>query len=785
MTDKADLEKAPRSTRGPSPPTEVPAPDPGLAASRTPGNIEMQRAAALAQYPVLARLLPAEVLAGRASGVSKFPLRLLLQPELMFDDRENWSAYLANRRNEESDDAAARLLRNEMLRAYFHSIGLSMNEPVTVRVTPPLAPGDPPDVSFELKGRNVLTPDGTIGAAELAVFGPVEPIVAKVQRDAAYVERTAALLTAVAELKRVVDDMYLDVRLNPEDHALNEVRDVEAQVRKGKPLVDAWSCTSGPTLPAAGHLIGDYEDILQSAHDTTNFAKGWHNEHTMESAQQANARRGAAVGKWYDIPVAGFWALVETGEQVGTLGSHGTRTKISEAYADGNISWSEARDLVNKSARRAIIAASVMRILTPLLGQFGSGVLGGFEIGGTARTVASGVFGGAGGTAGQLAAQDVLTRFGGGSLSPAAQRLWSASGPGGRDWAIGLPLGGLLGGLNAARPVPPPAPPSVAPSGFFPKALMWARLRLGEPIMRGVSEQNAELLGGPTGVPALSMPATSGPISPSPMPFAPEVQVPVAIPSMEAPLVAPEVPLASAVQSSPASVSATVSLPVTQAIAQGYQPGIGERQTTREQWKQFSSAVRWENRMQRSFAEDAAYEAGDLEDIGRIRRPRQNVSVPFYQDIGLSDAQTAAAGRVFGKLWDAAIRQEWRACQNALAQRRMAEVQRLWNLGDPASRQAARDLARTTFNQWVGRFWRRIMNNATLRQMFTNAGLQVAAGRAPYYVWADGFEEGVTIEHWGSRLTDDPTRAVDDTNLMFSMHRENVHMLEALRRLGW
>lgn len=48
-----------------------------------------------------------------------------------------------------------------------------------------------------------------------------------------------------------------------------------------------------------------------------------------------------------------------------------------------------------------------------------------------------------------------------------------------------------------------------------------------------------------------------------------------------------------------------------------------------------------------------------------------------------------------------------------------------------------------------------------LVQRFMDAGLQVTPGRAPYYRWADGFEEGVTIEHWGSRPTD--TRPVPST----------------------
>jgi hypothetical protein len=262
-----------------------------------------------------------------------------------------------------------------------------------------------------------------------------------------------------------------------------------------------------------------------------------------------------------------------------------------------------------------------------------------------------------------------------------------------------------------------------------------------------------------------------------------ETPVSTPISLAEAPGAAAEVPAAVSMPAAPSPVSAAP--PVASLIAQGYRPGAGERQVTREQWKQFSSSVRWENRVAGSLSEDAPFETGDLGQIARIRRPRQNVSVPFFEDIGLGTAQTAAAGRLFGKLWDAAVRQEWRACANALATQRMAEVTRLWNLGDPASRQAARELARSTFDQWVGRFWRRIANDPTLSRMFTDAGLQVAAGRAPYYVWADGFEEGVTIEHWSTRLTDDPTRAVDDTNLMFSMRRENVHMLEALRRAGW
>jgi hypothetical protein len=228
-------------------------------------------------------------------------------------------------------------------------------------------------------------------------------------------------------------------------------------------------------------------------------------------------------------------------------------------------------------------------------------------------------------------------------------------------------------------------------------------------------------------------------------------------------------------------VTSTAGGAAAELSSRGYRPGPGERSVTGEQWKSFSRGVREQTKLERAFSESSPFAVSELREIGRMRQARQTVPVPEFASLQLTATQQSAASRLFGTAWDARVQQTWRACGNALARQRMAEVQRLWNLGTQASRQQARDLARATFDLWVGRFWRRVQRDPVLRQRFADAGLQVTPGRAPFYRWPDGYEEGVTIEHWGSRLTDDPTRAVDATNLMLSMHRENVRVLEAIR----
>jgi Pretoxin HINT domain len=416
-----------------------------------------------AHYPMLAEILPKEVREGRASGSVSVPLYTLLRPEATFVDRDIWEdyAFAFEWSSLVGDEPAADLLRNEMMRRYFAG-RLSPGDPVRIEVTPPLGPGAPIFVVFRLGGHDLDTSDGTIGAPELSVFGPIEPVIEKVQRDALYIELTATVLAELDNLAALVNPLVMNIRLEPRDFALNDVLHIEQGVHIAGQLVDEWSCRSGPTLRGASKILSRYAELLADAKDAGNFAKGWHKDNTMESAGQANERRGSS-GHWYS---ALGWSVVEAVETVGTLGAHGTRTQIAEAYQAGDISWNEAADLVDKSTRRAVIMAAVGAALGPGASRFGIGIFSELGVGTVGTRVLASALGGGITNAGVLASQTLTTRFGGGGLSARGQKIWAAGAPGRRDWAFGIGLGTFLGGLHGGRA--PKGPSSVADDPLSP-----------------------------------------------------------------------------------------------------------------------------------------------------------------------------------------------------------------------------------------------------------------------------------------------------------------------------
>lgn len=466
-------------------------------------------------YPAIAAALPREVVELRASASLRVPVRLLLRPDVTFVDHDIWDAFLTNRRAHGSDEDAAELVRNEIMRQYFAG-KLSLDDVVEIDVTPPLGPVEPVTVSFWFHGQEVLTPDGMIGPDELSTLGPIEPVVKRVQHDADQVELAGELLDELDELDPAIKQLE-SVRTEPEDFVLNTVTSIRDRVQQAKEVADDWSCRTGPLPTAASNLISRYNHAWSIAQDAAVFMVHWHDTNTMESAGQANVRRGRSSGLLGWI----FWGVVDAGEETLSLGYHGTRTKLSEEYEAGNLSWNDVRDLSNKAARRAILTAAVMGQLGRFAGRFAAGFSRGLGPGYTAAKAGAGAVLGGFSSATTLASQTVLTRFGGGNLSPTAQAIWNAGAPSGKAWAIGVPLGVLTGGLYGARPLPPTttsAVPTPRPFGIMSRLAVWSRLNFGEPIMRGVSETNIELVGEPTTIPGGSTmgPSIGAPQSPAP-----------------------------------------------------------------------------------------------------------------------------------------------------------------------------------------------------------------------------------------------------------------------------
>ena len=163
------------------------------------------------------------------------------------------------------------------------------------------------------------------------------------------------------------------------------------------------------------------------------------------------------------------------------------------------------------------------------------------------------------------------------------------------------------------------------------------------------------------------------------------------------------------------------------------------------------------------------------------------------QDFELPPEKREAAKSLFGQRWEKletsnneSMRKVWDEVVNRQAKEIMERVADLYNRGqvngDDGLKKQAYEIATRVYENWRNRFWRTVGKREDLIKCFKDAGLTVERGKAPYYLRADGSRERVTIEHFDTRRTDDPTRAVDSSNLVFSLARENSVMLEAIRR---
>jgi hypothetical protein len=150
--------------------------------------------------------------------------------------------------------------------------------------------------------------------------------------------------------------------------------------------------------------------------------------------------------------------------------------------------------------------------------------------------------------------------------------------------------------------------------------------------------------------------------------------------------------------------------------------------------------------------------------------------------IVLSAAQRLAAIRLHGQLFGSGLRGAWVRTSNA---REVADLQAIANHLNAGRQQEARVLARATYERHRDRFWAEVRRDPALRAQFTDAGMVFGPGDgAPHYVdpVTGNRLDRMTLEHQ-TRLADDPTRAVDPTNLQTVLGDENSVALEAIRRL--
>jgi hypothetical protein len=171
----------------------------------------------------------------------------------------------------------------------------------------------------------------------------------------------------------------------------------------------------------------------------------------------------------------------------------------------------------------------------------------------------------------------------------------------------------------------------------------------------------------------------------------------------------------------------------------------------------------------------------ELEFASRRQRRNPSPSIPALESLNLQPEQIQIARQIIGQRFDWRWRGTWVMANNDQTRSEMAEVARRWSRETPGARNAARELARKAYENYLGRFWIRVKNDAVLYSMLQRAGFVVPGGDgAPYYAFPDGRRETLTLDH-STRVMDDPRRAVWGGNFVFSLRRENTGSLEGIR----
>lgn len=178
----------------------------------------------------------------------------------------------------------------------------------------------------------------------------------------------------------------------------------------------------------------------------------------------------------------------------------------------------------------------------------------------------------------------------------------------------------------------------------------------------------------------------------------------------------------------------------------------------------------------------APMEVGQLRMTGRTAASGRSRNFPSLDRVALSAAQRLAAIRLHGQRFTGALRQAWFATRNA---REVADLQSISNHWNAGRHEEARTLAREAFDRHRNRFWRAVRADPALRAIFTDAGMVFPSGgnRPPIYVDPTTGDQldFMSLEHQ-TRLADDPTLALDPSNLQTVLGDENSVTLEWIRR---
>jgi hypothetical protein len=182
-----------------------------------------------------------------------------------------------------------------------------------------------------------------------------------------------------------------------------------------------------------------------------------------------------------------------------------------------------------------------------------------------------------------------------------------------------------------------------------------------------------------------------------------------------------------------------------------------------------------------AFAPGASFAVGTLRGITRTRVTGGGRTIISLDVVPLTAPQRQAAAQLLGQTMPAALQQAWQNTANVREAADLAEVRRLLSVGRQAEAKAlARDVV---FANHRNRFWRAVRRDPALRQWFTDAGMVFPPGNGPP-IYTDptggGRLDFMSLEH-SERLSDNPLRSVDPTNLQFVLGDENSYFLEWIR----
>jgi uncharacterized protein DUF4157 len=308
-------------------------------------------------------------------------------------------------------------------------------------------------------------PDPNVSAPPTAVAG-LEPdqVLAKVMDG---------INAEMAEVTPLVTRLSIDVPLNPADHALNDVRNLDARLRGDEKALREFEPVAGGRATDVQSAVSRIQVMQKQLAPAVAAATAWHEANPAgESLGMMNERVGTQLagtgseqwdkGGWHyatgGLAYAGAFgmAFLDAGEKVLSFGFHDAATAVSQAYTRGDISWNEGEQILRSAAWRALLTAAITRgagMATSRLGVMGAEALGLASTTLRYGAVAGAIPGGLSAVA-SLGTQALLTKgledqF----KSPAAKAIWSQGMPKGKDWAIAIPLGLVMGGLGGMRGV--------------------------------------------------------------------------------------------------------------------------------------------------------------------------------------------------------------------------------------------------------------------------------------------------------------------------------------------